>query len=79
MEEETNEEKRSRLSLERIKTILEQKKLSKLDGKKLAIWYLKETGINEQSCMCNRRQISDIRNSVETYLKLKEEEETDDK
>lgn len=57
--------------MERIERILAKKSISKMDGKTLAKWYKKETGIDKESCMCSSSQREEIRVIVGDYLKTK--------
>lgn len=45
---------------ERIEKIVKLNKVSKLDAKRLAVWYYKETNIDHRSCMCSESQRSEM-------------------
>ena len=42
--------------------------ITKRNAKILAKWYLLETGINKESCMCNSTQRAEIKRTVKTYI-----------
>lgn len=69
------EEQRDKMVIDLINSNV---KISKINGKRLAQWYLDRTGIDETNCMCNRRQIKTITNIVKTYLEEKKNEDLDD-
>lgn len=64
---------------ERIQKIVKLNRIAKLDAKRLALWYFKETGTNHQSCMCSETQRSDIlRIGKEYFNSIQNKESTSD-
>lgn len=53
----------------KVDKLLTKGTLSARDGKILAKWYLEETGIDKQNCMCSVSQRREIQETIKEYLR----------
>lgn len=68
MSQEQNTNREDQLDIKMQDILLNNKKLSKLQAKKVAKWYFKRTGKNHQSCMCTTTQRNEMRDIGISYI-----------